>query len=272
MEGQSPFDISVWKYEHPSTQRSSLPKERRFFPPSLIGFCGALIAHALLVQSISSYSSAPSVAKRQSQLQVESRRDERDERGDLLLVDLPPSTRVSNDAIENIVSTRLVISTIRPAPARLADLLPILDAYSLALGDERHPQENDADGEMSEKARWTNIYSGQIQARITRAWRRPRSPVEVGDGSAATSFQCEAQIVQDATGNVQEILLPNCNGTPAWQQSLVTAIRQASPLPAPPDASVFARSMTLNFVGLPYTSGESEDDYEIDKNALAEMH
>ena len=71
------------------------------------------------------------------------------------------------------------------------------------------------------------------------------------------------QIVQDENGNVQEILLPNCNGSIAWQRSLVSAIRQASPLPAPPNINVFSRTVSLNFVGYGYAAGASEDDYEI---------
>ena len=112
------------------------------------------------------------------------------------------------------------------------------------------------------------MYTGQIQARVERIWRRPRTPVTEAAGNntagdAGESFQCQVQIVQDATGNVEEILLPRCNGTPAWQRSLVLAIQLASPLPAPPSATVFSHSVTLDFLGLPYVAGSPEDDYEI---------
>lgn len=84
-------------------------------------------------------------------------------------------------------------------------------------------------------------------------------------------FKCEAQIVQDAAGYVQEILLPRCNGSPVWQASLVTAIRQASPLPAPPDPTVFRSSITLSFIGLPYFEGAAVDGYEMEPRKLASM-
>jgi hypothetical protein len=70
-------------------------------------------------------------------------------------------------------------------------------------------------------------------------------------------------VVQDARGNVEEILLPNCNGSADWQQSLVSAVRQASPLPAPPDQKVFSKSITLQFAGFAYRPGYPTDDYEV---------
>jgi hypothetical protein len=125
-------------------------------------------------------------------------------------------------------------------------------------------------GDGAEKARLLGIYTGQIQARIARVWRRPRTPVneEKSSVDAAESFQCEAQIVQDAGGNVREVMLPRCNGSPAWRNSLVLAIQHSSPLPAPPSEKVFSASITLNFVGLNYFAGAPDDDYEPAQRAL----
>jgi hypothetical protein len=110
------------------------------------------------------------------------------------------------------------------------------------------------------------IYSGQIQARIDRLWRRPRSPIAESTGDNAgesTEFRCLVNIIQDQHGAVLEVLLPDCNGSSAWQRSLAIAIQQASPLPAPPDAKVFRRSIALTFVGQPYSSTAAADEYEI---------
>jgi hypothetical protein len=116
------------------------------------------------------------------------------------------------------------------------------------------------------------IYSGQIQARVERIWLRPRTSVKEESVSTKASnsidyFRCQAQIVQDPRGNVQETLLPNCHGSIAWQRSLVIAIQQASPLPAPPSPTVFSRTLTLEFVGYPYTVGAPEDEYETPSTA-----
>ncbi len=61
-------------------------------------------------------------------------------------------------------------------------------------------------------------YVGRIDARIERAWLRPR--IEIG----ASLFSCFVQIEQDAHGLVQEVTLERCNGNERWQRSLVLAI------------------------------------------------
>jgi hypothetical protein len=81
------------------------------------------------------------------------------------------------------------------------------------------------------------------------------------------AFRCQVRIIQDNKGNVQEILLPLCNGSAAWQRSLVIAIQQASPLPAPPSSSVFSHAITVNFVGFSYVPGQTDEDYENVKSA-----
>jgi hypothetical protein len=84
-------------------------------------------------------------------------------------------------------------------------------------------------------------YLGQINARIDRAWVRPRAPI------GATRFLCQVRIEQDAVGNVREVTLDRCNGSPVWQRSLVDAIKSASPLPAPADPAVFAPEIQMAF-------------------------
>jgi hypothetical protein len=58
-----------------------------------------------------------------------------------------------------------------------------------------------------------------------------------------------------------------CNGSVTWQQSLVTAILSASPLPAPPDPAVFTHSLTMTFEGQSYVAGGPTDSYEIDRTS-----
>ena len=111
-------------------------------------------------------------------------------------------------------------------------------------------------------------YTGQIDARIRRAWRKPRSPVTHGATSnspvdSSDSFRCQARISQDDIGNVTEIELQSCNGTPEWQLSLVKAIQRASPLPAPPSPTVFTNALTLSFDARPYTPGVTEEGFEV---------
>jgi hypothetical protein len=99
-------------------------------------------------------------------------------------------------------------------------------------------------------------YLGQINARIERAWRRPRS--EIG----SELFACTVEVEQDSIGNVRSATLQSCNGSERWQQSLLAAIRAASPLPAPPDPAVFRRRMRLVFQSAAYQQGRSSDGFE----------
>jgi TonB C terminal len=99
-------------------------------------------------------------------------------------------------------------------------------------------------------------YLGQVQSRIDRAWTKPRTPI------GATNFSCRAAILQDRHGTPIDIRLQACNGSQAWRQSLTSAIRTASPLPAPPDASVYADRLVLTFTSDPYVPGGSTEGFE----------
>ncbi len=104
-------------------------------------------------------------------------------------------------------------------------------------------------------------YLGQVQARIERAWMRPRT--EIG----APTFSCRARIAQDRGGDVVEVKFDNCSGSERWQQSLLSAIRTASPLPAPPDPSVYADTLSLSFRSEAFNPGGPTEGFEPDNRA-----
>jgi hypothetical protein len=194
----------------------------------------------------------------------------------LELITIPTTASSQQATIKNIVSSLPDLSKLKIKSPVNIDPPAFLNIETLALSDnDQASSASNGSGEDSEKARLLGIYTGQIQARIDRVWRRPRTPVNEDTKSTTAvgdSFQCEAQIVQDATGNVQEILLPRCNGSAAWRRSLVLAIQQASPLPAPPDAKVFSRSIALNFIGISYVAGSAEDEYELPPRPIAKSN
>lgn len=171
---------------------------------------------------------------------------------DLIFIDLA-KTRAGSSG-ERITAS---IPGLKSLPMKMKANLPAWQPLSdliAEFADEREDLQPIVTSGMAESARLQGIYSGQIQARIERVWRRPRSPIyenverdKPTDGKEY--FQCQVQIVQDAAGNVQEVLVPDCNGSASWQKSLLAAIRQASPLPAPPDPAVFSRTVTINFLG-----------------------
>lgn len=267
MSARRNMTIAVWR-ESQGPVIPERPVHRRFLPPGAIGLAGTLLLHALALQSVllggrTHRSHPPDIVALGSTLN----KSETAPAETWLIVELSKVGNTNNEAASESVSVRTAIKEI-PVPRIRPDPLPPIDLKTLALEEEKEPAtsvDGAGDGEL---ARWFGIYSGQIQARIERAWRRPRTPVneESGPENLASSleyFRCQVQIVQDENGNVQEILLPNCNGSIAWQRSLVSAIRQASPLPAPPNIKVFSRTVSLNFVGYGYAAGASEDGYEI---------
>jgi hypothetical protein len=108
----------------------------------------------------------------------------------------------------------------------------------------------------SSPAEISGRYVGQIQARIERAWLRPRTAI------GAPIFQCQVQIDQDGTGQVGDVTLLRCNGDARWQVSLVHAIEAASPLPPAPAATVLPRHVLLEFRAMAYAPGANADLYE----------
>jgi hypothetical protein len=130
-----------------------------------------------------------------------------------------------------------------------------------------------ADVDGAQRAVLFGRYVNQIVTRIDRAWVRPDTPpagVSLWAGATAdparavadARFVCRAKIIQSKTGAVLEVRLLDCDADPKWQQSLVNAIDAASPLPAPPAESVFARSIVVNFVSGATTSETAQQSQE----------
>jgi TonB-like protein len=114
----------------------------------------------------------------------------------------------------------------------------------------------EAAGDQKQRALLYGRYLGQVQARIERAWMRPRSDI------GAPTFSCGARIEQDRQGAVISVKLDHCNGTQRWQQSLQSAIQTASPLPAPPDPSVYADRLGLTFKSEGFQPGGLAEGFE----------
>jgi hypothetical protein len=102
---------------------------------------------------------------------------------------------------------------------------PATDAKSSSDVATRQDETDSAEavGDQAQHALLHGRYLGQVQARIERAWMRPRTPI------GAPEFSCRAAVVQDRRGNPIDIRLQVCNGTQEWQSSLAAAIRTASP-------------------------------------------
>jgi len=82
-------------------------------------------------------------------------------------------------------------------------------------------------------------WEAQISARIHRAWIQPPS--------ARPGIECELIVTQARGGAVQNARIGSCNGDQAVRESIVAAAYRASPLPAPPDPSLFLPEVEVTF-------------------------
>jgi colicin import membrane protein len=84
-----------------------------------------------------------------------------------------------------------------------------------------------------------NQYMAQIQSRIQRAWIRPPN--------AKSGLKCTVNVTQGPGGEVISVTVGECNGDDIVRRSIEAAVMRASPLPAPPDPSLFEKNLRLEF-------------------------
>src|SRR5437016_7979299 len=82
-------------------------------------------------------------------------------------------------------------------------------------------------------------WESQITARIQRAWLRPPS--------ARQGTECVLYVTQVPGGEVTSVRIGTCNGDQAVRASIEAAVYRASPLPPPPDPTLFERSLVITF-------------------------
>lgn len=82
-------------------------------------------------------------------------------------------------------------------------------------------------------------YVQAIQAHVEHRWFEPPG---TGPG-----LSCAVFVSQIPGGEVVGMRFGSCNGSAAVRQSIETAVRNASPLPAPPEPALFEREVQLIF-------------------------
>jgi colicin import membrane protein len=82
-------------------------------------------------------------------------------------------------------------------------------------------------------------YQTLISQKITRSWVRP--------ASARQHIDCTVKVEQIPGGEVVKAKVTTCNANDAVRQSIETAVYKASPLPPPPEPSVFSRQLEIHF-------------------------
>jgi colicin import membrane protein len=82
-------------------------------------------------------------------------------------------------------------------------------------------------------------YIGLIAARVERNWAQP--------ASARPGVECEVHVTQIPGGEVVNVRIGRCNGDAVVIRSIEAAVFRASPLPPPPDPSLFDRNLRFTF-------------------------
>lgn len=90
---------------------------------------------------------------------------------------------------------------------------------------------------MQADAKSAYVYA--IQQRIQSRWVAPPT--------ATSGIECIVNITQLPGGEVVSVSIGDCNGDSAVRTSIERAVYRASPLPNPPDPSVFDRNIQLIF-------------------------
>lgn len=82
---------------------------------------------------------------------------------------------------------------------------------------------------------WTAL----VRQKVESNWNQP--------ANAPANLSCKVQVEQVPGGTVANAQIVSCNGNEAIQQSVITAVLRSSPLPPPPEPSLFQRVFVLNF-------------------------
>ena len=116
--------------------------------------------------------------------------------------------------------------------AAQADQSAALADLQRSLAAEEHADTVRSSGAL---ASWQSA----IAAKITRAWLRPPT--------AKAGIDCMLNVTQVPGGEVTEVSIGECNGDQAVRESIEAAVYRASPLPPPPDPSLFDRNLKIRF-------------------------
>lgn len=98
-----------------------------------------------------------------------------------------------------------------------------------------------AEAEQNAAARSGKLdeYARRITDKIERNWNKPLS--------AQPGLECEVHVEQILTGEVVNVELGRCNGDPTVKDSILQAVRRASPLPKPDPPLQVERNLNVTF-------------------------
>jgi hypothetical protein len=172
MDSPQKMDVVDWQDSPPPV----IPKARaprRFLPPTLIGILGTLLLHALVIQSVP-WGRGPKLKPPKTAESMDSlAKSKTDSAEGLVLISLPTMV-VSNQATaQNPVTSIPDLKKIKIKSPVDVDPPAVLNIEALALSEDEVSKPTNGSGDGAELAGLFGIYTGQIEARIARVWRRP---------------------------------------------------------------------------------------------------
>jgi hypothetical protein len=178
MDDERQLEVSDWQDEPRPLPLTYAPVSRRpRIPARVLGMMGTLLLHGLVVQTAVLGTSTrkvfspttPGLAATANAAGAESEMT--------LIVVQPTEAKNSKDSLfEEFISRGAVLKEM-PIALMSPDPTPALGLQQEQLSDSSDAESPANSGDPAGQARLFGIYSGQIQARIERAWRRPRTPV-----------------------------------------------------------------------------------------------
>jgi hypothetical protein len=135
-------------------------------------------------------------------------------------------------SIAGLISPTLDVTSAAKIEARAPNITPLL-------ADSFEPsRELTTTDDVVEAQRLQKVYVGQISARLRRVLEELRT-------TSSFPSTCLVNVVQDERGSVLDVLTDQCTDG-AWQDTVTRAIRQASPLPLPPQGLAMGSYLTLD--------------------------
>lgn len=96
-----------------------------------------------------------------------------------------------------------------------------------------------AKAQSQQRAKQLLLYKQAIKQRVDRNWIRPLS--------VENWYSCEVIVDQIPGGEVVNVQFATCDGDAVFQRSVRNAVYKSSPLPTPPDSSLFDRRINFTF-------------------------
>jgi hypothetical protein len=171
MDSSQKMDVVDW-WDSPPPVVVERRAPRRFLPPTLIGILGTLLLHALVIQSVL-WGNKPKLKPPESPELADALSKSKTDSAESIVLILLPTTAVSNQvAAQNLVASLPDLKKMKINSPVDVDSPVLSNIEALALSEDPVSNPTGGSGDRAELARLFGIYSGQIQARIDRVWRR----------------------------------------------------------------------------------------------------